>query len=923
MWANIRSCFDAFCTWLEPWARYAYYLRFSILLWALPFLLVWANSPSNVRSLTSGIVTPTTEIQYLCVSFFLIAASFVALILARIVVINGRERFGDRPPVRLRRLLANNRARQEWIAPAASQLNNLFFFIYLVWNGKYEGIAFAVSCWGLAWGILVALAFWYALSAMYYLTYKPHAGVADSMHLAKAAARTLLLPRSWLFLTREGHEQCFGDVLEDTSLPIPVDWIARLFPIRGYRWRRDGALYEGHYFSVLAGVGFIALYWVLWPLTAPILSTRPAIGALAVQVTAGLILYVLVLCARVNGAKEDARTRLYKRNLRIWKAILALPILGYTLSIPCIYFAGDAERFPILALVLILIIGLAWFFGGLAFFADRYRVPVLTVVLVVLLVPRIFHWTGAREEHYFSVKMMEGPADLPTPGQILQQKLAAEKVLEYRSKDRRALPPTLIVVTSTGGGIHAAGWTTAVLKNLEVAFSQNSLTSFHDHVLLLSTVSGGSAGLYAYLRELDPKTNGKGPDWERMEVGARCSSLESIGWGLVYYDIPKAIVPLIPGIKKPSSGVDDLVENPFFKDRTWGLRRAMLRNLNDPYCRMTVAPGPSSKSDVARLLPAIHRSDILNDQQNNPDKDLDLTLSALSAIAPDHPFPAFTMNTTSVEDGARFLLANYKIPRNAPEFEKDSHGVERNISIVPQPADSFLDAYRNLNPAGGTRVADLPLATAAQLSATFPYVSSATTFPEAGSQETAHFVDGGYYDNDGTASAIEFIRTALDESPSAPRIRILLVEIRNSKDEAYGATAAELPKPVEDNAGGGCPPWNLNDQLSAPPKGFYSAGHNSVTDRNRNGLVLLERAYSDRLDLLHFIVDDRANGDDTVACVPVKNPTTDPLNWALTPRQQHEIDNSALRYKDKYAQIANCFATGDSCPEVNAEAFPR
>lgn len=893
----------AWCTHSLPrWVRYAYFLRFSLILWFLPFALIWANSPYHARALTSGIVTPTTVGQYLCASFFLIAASFVSLVLARIVVINGEERLGEHPPLAVQRLLADNRARREWIAPAASQLNNLIFFGYMVVNGRGEGVLARTTLTGILLGAVVAFLFWYSLTAFYYLTFRPHATAPGGMRLAKTAARTLLFPRSFLFLTSHGGgEPCFGDALEDAVLPLPVNWIARFFPVRGYRWRPDGALYEAHYFSVIAAFGFFGLYLILWPLTAPILLTRASIAALIVQVAVGLWLYSLVLRARLPGTQSPDLQPLYQRNLRLWKILLAVPILGYTLAVPVIYYAGDAERFPILALVLILLISLTWIFGAIAFYADRYRIPVLTVFLVLLLLPRILEWTGAREEHYLSVKMMPAAVTLPTPGAILAQKLAAQP----QPSAQPAHPPTFIIVTSTGGGIHAAGWTTAVLARLEQAFAGPQLTSFHDHVLLLSTVSGGSAGLYAYMRELDPATNGGQPEWDRMIVGARCSSLEAIGWGLVYYDIPKAIVPLFPGLVPPSSGIDDLARRPLFMDRTWGLRRAMLRNLDDPWCRLA----------IDNSHPAITRKSILDDQRANPDADQKLTLASLSATDPAHPFPAFTMNTTTVEQGDRFLLANYRVPPNPPDIR---NGV--NYSIEPEPADSFLQAYGGLHPANDTRVADLPLATAAQLSATFPYVSSSATFPEVKDKETAHFVDGGYYDNDGTASAIEFIRSALDENPRGPRIRILLVEIRNSADATYGVKVNELPTPVEDNSRKGCHPWNLADQLSAPAKAFYSAGHGSVTDRNRNALVLLERAYADRLDLRHFIIDDRTNGTDSLACVPNKVSATDPLNWALTPRQQHEIDASAALYADKYRQIRACFATGDQCPRKNEES---
>src|ERR1035441_6465192 len=95
-------------------------------------------------------------------------------------------------------------------------------------------------------------------------------------------------------------------------------------------------------------------------------------------------------------------------------------------------------------------------------------------------------------------------------------------------------------------------------------------------------------------------------------------------------------------------------------------------------------------------------------------------------------------------------------------------------------------------------------------------VSSATRVAHSVDDRSVHFVDGGYYDNDGTASALEFLRYALAPSvgidtdvktlkeetlkerkleekghlESIERklekhpLRILLIEIRNSRDTA-------------------------------------------------------------------------------------------------------------------------------------------
>ena len=895
------------------WIRYLYFLRFSVFLWIFPLILWWANWPSNARWLTSGIVTPETRGQYLCIFFFLATLSVVALILARLVVINGEERFGEHPPKLLSRLLADPGARNEWVAPLLSQTNTAILAAYFFVNGAGEGVAWREVAIGLVAGASLSFLFWYSLTALYYLTYRPDIGkaapTAAAMRCGKHAARTLILPRNLLGLSCAEGGPHFGDALEDAVTPLHGGWLRYAFPVSGYRWRDlpGSPLYEGIYFSILAAVGFFGLYWILWPLSAPVPCPTASQWALALEVLAGLAAYAVVLSAKPQGDGETLAAN--RRNLRIWKAILAVPMLGFTFSVPYLCLRLDVARFPTLALILILVIWLGWLIGAIAFCVDRFRVPVLTGFLLVLIVPRFFHWTGPKEEHYLSITLRSTPASLPTPSEIMDARIVMERQIAPPQRQGGGAIPTFFVVTATGGGIHAAGWTTEVLRHLEGQFGGQ----FHDHVLLLSTVSGGSAALLSYLRELHDINRGGTADWPRMVADAECSSLEAVGWGLVYYDAQKSVVPLLPYFFGPSSGIDDLTGTPLGKDRTWVLRRALERNLNNPHCKPAANPGLD-----------VPRSQVTAAESEDEASYKQLTVSAFDPVSGKNPYPAFSMNTTTVENGSRFLLANYKVnPASDPG--------------APPSAESFLDVYGGLQPTGSGYV-DLPLQTAAQLSATFPFVSSAATFPVLAGKQAVHFVDGGYYDNDGTGSVLEFLRTALDGSKelaaarptgavpakglakakpenSPKKVRILLVEIRNSRE----ANAKPLPLALKDDAEKKCHAWNLGDQATAPLKAFYGGGHESVTARNRAILAVLEHAYSDRLVLRHFLITDETNGSDNVSCIPDKEPATDPLNWALTPHQRAEIGASAELYKARYEHIRNCFVDDAVCPQGEEE----
>jgi hypothetical protein len=276
-----------------------------------------------------------------------------------------------------------------------------------------------------------------------------------------------------------------------------------------------------------------------------------------------------------------------------------------------------------------------------------------------------------------------------------------------------------------------------------------------------------------------------------------------------------------------------------------------------------------------------------------------LTVGQFNPLSGEDPPPAFAMNTTTAEYGARFLSANYQMPPQIP------------LPYAPVPAESFLQIYGNVSfpEFGAGRTVDLPLATAAQLSATFPYVSSAARFPFVDGMTSQHFVDGGYYDNDGTASAIEFLRAALDGLEAhLPKVRILLVEIRNSPDPdppvaqapSSQAATSRTWQAWKSSTDPKAALWNSGNQLTAPLSAFYGAGHESTTARNRNGLLLLQKAYADKLELHHVVIDDQCAETDV---------HTDPLNWSLTPRQQREVEGTANLdfYKSKYQAVLSCF----------------
>jgi hypothetical protein len=137
--------------------------------------------------------------------------------------------------------------------------------------------------------------------------------------------------------------------------------------------------------------------------------------------------------------------------------------------------------------------------------------------------------------------------------------------------------------------------------------------------------------------------------------------------------------------------------------------------------------------------------------------------------------PAVLFNATVSESGERMLFATTTLGPPPP------NGGRREF------ARDFPDR-------------DVPVTTAARLSATFPYVSPAARVDRhAGLDDQYHYVDGGYYDNYGTATMIEWLDDGLSRLGTAMPSRVLLIEIRSfpnadpaSPNGARGWTADTL-----------------------------------------------------------------------------------------------------------------------------------
>lgn len=195
--------------------------------------------------------------------------------------------------------------------------------------------------------------------------------------------------------------------------------------------------------------------------------------------------------------------------------------------------------------------------------------------------------------------------------------------------------------------------------------------------------------------------------------------------------------------------------------------------------------------------------------------------------------PAVVYNATITETGERVLLGT--------------------TSITERPGDGRRN-LRDIVPDG-----DVRSVTAARLSATFPFVTPVAR-PHDGKPGGFHMADGGYYDNYGTVTAVEWLDEALSNMQRRPA-RVLFLELHGAPPD---------PEPEGSSRG-----WAY--QLIAPILCMLSVRTAGQLAHKTLELDFLRRKWADRGVNIEY------------ECFEFKRPDP-PLSWHLTAAEKAAID---------------------------------
>ncbi|MGK7878946.1 MAG: hypothetical protein AB4060_02450 [Crocosphaera sp.] len=288
---------------------------------------------------------------------------------------------------------------------------------------------------------------------------------------------------------------------------------------------------------------------------------------------------------------------------------------------------------------------------------------------------------------------------------------------EFQTDQSCHSPQSLVLVAASGGGIQASGWTAQVLEGLQKEIGED----FTKSIGLISSVSGGSVGTMFYLDKLKNGILYQSPEEENnLFNNATEDWLASVGWGLAYPDLWRI------------SGFPFLVQwTNKYLDRGYALEK---------------------------------------DWQQHLSGNITLDNWYQKIINGEIPIPVF--NATLVENGRRFLISPLKFINgdmiNYLNVVKETNEVDGNGEKIKIREARALDLKTLFNCGSPEELkqCDLNVTTAARLSASFPYVSpmprndikNKFQDPETGEKlQNYHIADGGFFDNGGTFTVIEWL----------------------------------------------------------------------------------------------------------------------------------------------------------------------
>jgi len=230
--------------------------------------------------------------------------------------------------------------------------------------------------------------------------------------------------------------------------------------------------------------------------------------------------------------------------------------------------------------------------------------------------------------------------------------------------------------------------------------------------------------------------------------------------------------------------------------------------------------------------------------------------------------PSLIYTPTIVEDGRRLFISNLDLEA----LTHDVAGNEDSIGAM-QLFKQLPGTYRTLH-----------VATAARMSASFPYVSPAAELPL---DPRRHLVDAGYWDGYGIAVATAWIRQHAD-AINRNQIDVALIQIR---DSPIREMVRNLDAPGTDQS------LRFFSELIGPLVGAINTIFSG--DVYRNERLIAELAPIVPYRIAYFTFENDRGGKE-------------PLSWALTLKQRGQINDEYANKKKEVQKLRDWFGLGQT-----------
>ena len=490
----------------------------------------------------------------------------------------------------------------------------------------------------------------------------------------------------------------------------------------------------------------------------------------------------------------------YTFGFKAWRVLVPVTVGLWIVMAIAVSSPTRAQGFGLVSLVFAFLAGATVVLGFLSFIAARHeppgglsmigfrRVPVLVLGLISLFLGGLL---SANSQLHLATVASKRPPHAPVSAKSALTIWIGPKTHAGTGPSvdlaQTLKPRPMIIVTASGGGIRAAAWTSLVMNCLFESPTDSTQSTMQEcpHLpwsnwFAAGGASGGSVGLASVVAAHKEAATKQLPDSGKSvsETPTERASKKNA---------PELGVPRWIAKTFEADHVAALVGVQVFHEAPAVIARARL------------------KSDRTRQLERSWQAAF--PASTKPD--------FFSEGAKHAPFLSF--NSTNVADGCRVnvsvldlsLKESERFPdgmSNAPAIGPCSTTAKLDPLVVGQPRSSVGQVRNIAAPANAhdlnevlCKDSDISLATAAFLSARFPFVSSAARVDSCAKNDKSSLslVDGGYRENSGAAPMADLM-DALAQIQKAPSrvevcVRPVLVEIENGYAGVFQAKRSTSP----------------------------------------------------------------------------------------------------------------------------------